>query len=243
MFPSTLSVAVPGPRRQRAALRRLQDTSTGGLGAGSPLTALTPALADDLRRFERDGIQTELIEVVAASMRHGRNLLVMLEYGDHVLPLTLYPDRRLMHCPLPHDQLLSLRLTDLFVRSVELAQGRAPEQSLDALPQELQSQYASMVPLCWELALRGARAELLPEIPAHAAFRIPPGVALQGFELNGTMAAAVHRMKREATNLKEMSAWAGFDRERAMRLLNGLYLQSALMATRTHPAACSDVFN
>ena len=68
-------------------------------------------------------------------------------------------------------------------------------------------------------------------------------MALQGFELSGTMAAAVHRMKREATNLKEMSAWAGFDRERAMRLLNGLYLQSALMATRTHPAACSDVFN
>ena len=40
----------------------------------------------------------------------------------------------------------------------------------------------------------------------------------------------------------EPAFWAGFDRERAMRLLNGLYLQSALMATRTHPAASSDVW-
>lgn len=207
----------------------------------SPLATLTPSLADDLRRFERNGMQTELIEVLAASMRHGRNLLVSLEYGNHALELTLYPSHRLMHCPLPLQRLLSLQLSDLFVQSVTLAPRRLPV--LTRLPSAEQALYGSMAPLGWELALRGARCELLPEIPSQAAFRIPPGVTVQGVDLHGTMAAAIHRLRREATNLKEMSAWAGFDRERAMRLLNGLYLQSALMATRAHPAACSDVFN
>ena len=243
MFQSTLSIAPPHLQRSSAFLRRLQESARAAGGSASPLTALTPALSDDLRRFERDGIQTELIEVVAASMRHGRNLRVHVEYGTRVLPLTLYPDRRLMYCPLPQEQLLALNLSDLFVLSVELCHSRLRDKDLESLPPSEHALYASMVQLSWELAMRGARAELLPEIPMHAAFRVPPGVALQGFELSGTVAAAVHRLKRETTNLKEMSAWAGFDRERAMRLLNGLYLQSALMATLSHPAACSDVFN
>ncbi len=48
------------------------------------------------------------------------------------------------------------------------------------------------------------------------------------------------RLKREAVNLRELSQWPGFDRERAMRLLNGLYLQAGLMVSRTHPAATND---
>jgi hypothetical protein len=100
--------------------------------------------------------------------------------------------------------------------------------------------YGALGPVTWELALRGNRSELLPEISRHAAFRIPPGVELQGLEIAGSLAAAVYRMKRDTTNLKEMSAWPGFDRERAMRLLNALYLQAGLMITRTHPAATND---
>jgi hypothetical protein len=50
----------------------------------------------------------------------------------------------------------------------------------------------------------------------------------------------VARLKREAVNLRELSQWPGFDRERAMRLLNGLYLQAGLMVSRTHPAATND---
>ncbi len=242
MFQSTLSVAAPNLRRASTYLRGLQESQPPGSGIPSHLASLSPSLADDLKRFERNGIQTELIEVVAASMRHGRDLLVQLEYGEHVLPLTLFPSRRLVHAPLPQHKLLSLRLADLFVLNVGPAHMKPPGVKND-LDSEAAALYASLGPLSWELVLRGARSELLPEIPSQAAFRIPPGVALQGLDLSGTLAAAVHRLQRESTNLKDLASWAGFDRERAMRLLNGLYLQSALMATRTHPAASSDVFN
>ena len=40
--------------------------------------------------------------------------------------------------------------------------------------------------------------------------------------------------------LREIATWPGFDRERAMRMLNGLYLHAALMVSRTHPAAIND---
>ena len=59
-------------------------------------------------------------------------------------------------------------------------------------------------------------------------------------ELSGSLADAVARLKRETTNLREMSQWPGFDRERATRLLNGLYLLAGLMVSRTHPAATND---
>jgi hypothetical protein len=37
-----------------------------------------------------------------------------------------------------------------------------------------------------------------------------------------------------------MAQWPGFERERATRLLNGLYLQGGLMVSRTHPAATNE---
>jgi hypothetical protein len=59
-------------------------------------------------------------------------------------------------------------------------------------------------------------------------------------ELSGSMAEAVARLKRDTINLREMAQWPGFDRERAVRLLNGLYLQAGLMVSRTHPAATNE---
>ena len=95
-------------------------------------------------------------------------------------------------------------------------------------------------PLLWELALRGAREELLPEIAGNAAYRIAPGVDLHGLNLTGSLATAVVRLQRATTNLREISDWPGFDRARATRLLNALYLQAGLMVTRTHPAATNE---
>ena len=52
--------------------------------------------------------------------------------------------------------------------------------------------------------------------------------------------AAVFRLRRQTSSLREIAEWTGFDRSRAMRMLNGLYLQAGLMVSRTHPAAASD---
>ena len=49
------------------------------------------------------------------------------------------------------------------------------------------------------------------------------------------------RLQRDNANLRDIAAWPGFDRSRAMRLLNGLYLQAALIISRTHPAASHEI--
>lgn len=225
-------------QRYLEELKRAGDTD----GGHSRLSTLSPSLMQDLQRFEhsrRPGEGLEVLEVLAACVRHGRSLLVHLLDDNRVLPLTVFPTERLVHCPMRMEQLIDIRLTDLRVMHVEPAVLKAPGHPDTALVAD-PALYAPLGPLLWELALRGAREDLLPEIAGMAAYRIAPGVDLRGMNLNGTMAAAVVRLKRATTNLREIAEWPGFDRARATRLLNALYLQSGLMVSRTHPAATNE---
>jgi hypothetical protein len=241
MFESTLPVGVPDLMRVSAFRRYLEETGRGDLDAASTrLSTLSPSLLLDLKRFEQGGRHTELLEVVAACVRHSRSLTIHLECDRRVLPLTVYPVERMAHCPVALAQLLQMRLNDFVVLRVEPATLRPPDPADPAMTSEIYQLFAPLGALTWELALRGSRGELLPEISPRAAYRIPPGVDLRGMELVGSLAAAVHRMKRQTTNLREMSNWTGFDRERATRLLNALYLQAGLMISRTHPAATNE---
>jgi hypothetical protein len=238
MFESTLSIGGPTAPKPSTWLGALPASDRPPAHAASGVATLWPSVIDDLKRFDRDGVQTELLEVIAASLRHHRNLLVLVEYGKRSIPLTLFPAQRLVHCPVSPAQLLSLRLHELFVLGVEPAVLEPPsDHDKPWLTPEEGMRLGSLDLLAWEMAMRGARSDLLPEISAQAAFRIPPGVTVQGFDLSGNMASALHRLKRQAANLRVISTWSGFDRDRATRMLNALYLQSALMATRTHPVA------
>jgi hypothetical protein len=215
------------------------DADTSG---STRLSSLSPSLLQDLKRFEParsagDGL--EVLEVMAACVRHARGLLVHLQDEDRVVPLTVFPTERLVHCPVPMAQFLAGRLPDLRVLHVEPAVLRPPGHRDSALVGEL-AHYAPLGLLLWELALRGAREELLPEIAGTAAYRIAPGLDLRGLRLTGSLAAAAVRLKRHTTNLREIAEWPGFDRARAMRMLNGLYLQAGLMVSRSHPAAAND---
>ncbi len=244
MFESTLPLGAPDLMRVSAFQRYLDEgTPTSDADTGtSRLSSLSPSLMQDLLRFEharRPGEGLEVLEVVAACVRHGCTLLLHLQDEGRVLPLTVFPTQRLVHCPMLMGQLLSTRLTDLHVLHVEQAVLRPPGHPDRALVGDHDC-YAPLGPLLWELALRGAREDLLPEIAGNAAYRIVPGVDLQGLNLSGSLAAAVTRLQRATTNLREISDWPGFDRARAMRLLNGLYLQAGLMVTRTHPAATNE---
>jgi hypothetical protein len=141
------------------------------------------------------------------------------------------PASRRVFSPLTAPQLMALRLPGLHVLRVEPAQPTdddSPAETAQALG-----------PLLWELALRGARGELLPEISGVATYRVTPGADLAGLDLGGTLATAVQRLRLQTTPLREIAGWPGFDRDRATRVLNGLYLQSALIVSRSHPGAVS----
>jgi hypothetical protein len=241
MFESTLPFGEPELMRASAFQRYLDDVARQGEpdAMASRLSTLSTSLMLDLMRFEQEGKQGGVIEILAACIRHARKLLIHLQMQDRVVPLTVFPVEHLVHCPMPMAQFLALPLSDLSVLHVEPAMLRPPGDRMPAMVGEPQH-YSALGPMLWELALRGARDELLPEIAGQAAYRISPGLNLRILDLSGSMAEAVARLKRDTTNLRELSQWPGFDRERATRLLNGLYLQAGLMVSRTHPAATNE---
>ncbi len=244
MFESTLPLGAPELMRVSRFQRylRQRDRERDAAAASTRLSQLNPSLMQDLMRFDgegRDGAGPEVLEVLAACVRHARALLIHLQCDGSVLPLTVFPVQRLAHCPLPLERLLASRLPQLTVLHVERARLPAPAGT-DAAAVGEAGRCTPLGPLLWELALRGGREELLPEIAGIAAYRVAPGVDLHGLELTGSLAAAVARLQRETTNLREIATWPGFDRGRAMRMLNGLYLQAGLIVTRTHPAAIND---
>lgn len=203
------------------------------------LSMLGRSLVQDLARFEDKGRETELLEVLAASVRHSRSLLIHLHCGEHVLPLTVFPADWLVHTPVPMATVMEWPLSDLRVLHYETPAMPPPGTAMPA--SDKPHHFSALGPLLWELALRGGRAELLPEIGGLAVYRVAPGVELRSLPLTGTLGMAVRRLRREACSLREIASWPGFDTERAARLLNGLYLQAGLMVSRSHPAAIGAV--
>ncbi|HTP74167.1 MAG TPA: hypothetical protein VML58_18295 [Burkholderiaceae bacterium] len=240
MFQSTLPLGEPDLMRVSAFQRYLDDlVRVGSVDATSTrLSSLSPSLMQDLERFERNGQQSELLDVLAACLRHGYPLTVNLQWTDRVVPLTLFPAERLVHCPVAMPQFLASRLSELQVMQVEPAMLRAPGHRDASLVGESQM-YSPLAPLLWEMALRGARDRLLPEIDGIAAYRVAPGVSLRGLEMPSILGTAIDRLRRRTRNLRDMASWPGLDRERAMRLLNALYLQGGLIVSRMHPSAAS----
>jgi hypothetical protein len=78
---------------------------------------------------------------------------------------------------------------------------------------------------------------LLAEITGTAAYRALKNPEADGVTIGGPLRSAAQRLRRETVALRDIAAWPGMSIERACRLLNGLYLSSSLLATRSHPAA------
>ena len=224
------------PRVSDFQRRQRQLGHAADPGANSTLQpTLDASLLQDLQRFETPAGTggaaaqgPEVLAVMAAAVRHSRALRLLLEHEGLVLPLTVRPQDRVVHAPLALEQWSLLRWSTLKVLQVEPA-------GTDADP-PLPTQVVPLGLVLWALALQGSRAELLPEIAGPVAYRIAPGTDLSGLDLGGLLASAVARLQHQTSSLAELSQWPGFDRDRAMRLLNGLYLQAGLMITRTRPA-------
>lgn len=240
MFESTLPIGEPDLMRASAFQRYVDElVRDGGSTLSSRLSQLTPSLLQDLMRFEHDGRQAELLEVVAACLRHSRPLCIHLRCAGKVIPLTLFPMERLAHCPMPAAHFLECALSTLEVMHVEPALLRPPGDPVVQLVGEPHL-YHPLAPLTWELAMHGSREDLLPEIAGTAAYRVAPGLDMRQLTLSPTLRAGIRRLQRQTSNLREISEWPGFTRSHAMRLLNALYLQAGLIVSRTHPAATQD---
>ena len=244
MAPSTLPPDVPDLMHVSDFRRYLQprpaaDARRGG--RDTHLNTLPTGLRQDLLRFEQAGSRGELLDVMAAALRHGQALLVHLALADRVIPLTLFPHERLMHSPLSPDQWAGLPLGALSVLQVEPAL-MTPPGSQRQMARGEAAHYGPLSVLSWKLALNGARATLLPELRGHVAYRVTRGANLAGLALPASMQSAVRQLRRQPAGLDTVAGCPGLGPEPAARLLNGLYLQSALIVSRAHPAAGSRWF-
>ena len=222
--------------------RALAWAAAAGTGvAGTRLSSLDTSLMQDLLRFDLvggPGPGLAVLEVMAGALRHGRSLRVEMRHDAREVVWTVFPNQNVFHCALSADHLSRLHLRRLQVERVEPAR-REPPAADARTPHTF-----ALRPWLWDLALNGSRGELLPEIAGPVAYRVSPAgelAALQQLEQGATLTAAVARLRLETTALSDIECWPGFDRDRAQRLLNGLYLSAALMVSRSHPSALQDL--
>ncbi len=241
MFHTTLPQGAPDLIRASEFRRYLDELGQADAAAGknSRLSDLSESLLQDLMRFEQAEQHGELLEVLAACMRHGQALAIHLQWGDRVLTLTVFPSQRLAFSAVPMEQVLETRLSELQVLQVERATLRPPGDDDTALIGD-PALYRPLAPVLWAMAWRGPREELLPEISGQAAYRVPPALELASLEMPAAVASCINRLRRQTCNLREICAMPGIDRPRACRMLNALYLQAGLIVSRTHPAATNE---
>lgn len=198
-------------------------------------TVLPTTLLADLRQVDarRGG---DVLEVVAACMRHREPALLLLQYQQLVWPLTLFPPQSLAHSPRDlvvegtREGLATLRLID-----VEPPGARPPGHWMHERVAAAAA-YRPLLPLLWKLALDGPRRDLLGELGGRAAYRLMRAPHDE-LPLAGALVPAAERLRRESAPLREIAGWPGLSLERASRLLNGLYLTGHLLVSRSHPSA------
>lgn len=235
MFRSTLPASPTTGFPQTDHPSTLADLSPQALaraGDAGPST-LSPSLLRDLSRYAADPVSAQLLPVVAASMRHGKALSLLVGLDDRTLSLALHPRRQLYGCDLDLCALLDQSFSRIRLQRVE------SDESLDAVPgSEIEPPLAthahigSLRPLLWHLALRGAFGELLPELAGELRCRVTLGVTLTGLPVDGAIRRLVQRMKSAPLSIDELMSATPLSRRTVQRVWNALYLQSALMVSR-----------
>src|ERR1700712_1145498 len=76
-----------------------ESTGTSGFASIGGHTVLPTTLLADLRRLEASGHGNDVLELVAACVRHHDAALLCLEYEGLVWPVTLFPGSMLYHSP------------------------------------------------------------------------------------------------------------------------------------------------
>ena len=216
---------------------RVRQRSGGsGFARLDARSVLGTTLLADLRRLDADGSSDDVLEVAAACMRHREPALLYLQYDALVWPVTLFPAQLLYHSPRDLSQARPAALARLTLLGTEAPGVRPPGHWMHERVAQA-AHYHALQPLLWMLAIDGPRARLLAEIAGTTAYRALRHPAEAGLTFGGALVPAIERLHRETVSLRTISRWPGMSVERACRLLNGLYLSSALLATRAHPAA------
>ncbi len=211
-------------------------TGTSGFARLEGPTVISTTLQADLYGMDQRAPERDTLEVMAACMRHRESLLMYLENQSLVWPVTLFPQHVLYHSPRDMVALCQSGLENMKLMMIEPPGVRPPGHWMHERVASTEH-YRALSPLLWAVALRGPRREILNEVGGTAAYRALKNPASEGLPTGGAMTSAIERLRRESASLREIASWPGMSLERASRLLNAMYLVSALMVTRSHPSA------
>jgi hypothetical protein len=212
------------------------ETGTSGFARLGPATLLPTTLLADLRRLEHNQLEGDVLEIVAACMRHHEPALLYLQHEELVWPVTLFPSQLLYHSPRDMGQASTKGMAGLTLLGYEPPGVRPPGHWMFERVAQAEH-YRPLPPLLWAIALHGPRNTLLNEIGGTAAYRALKNPAGEGLVAPGALGSAAEHLRRESASLREIARWPGMSIERASRLLNALYLATGLLVTRSHPAA------
>ncbi|HMC15770.1 MAG TPA: hypothetical protein VKI18_09070 [Albitalea sp.] len=212
------------------------QTGTSGFARLGPATLLPTTLMADLQRVENNLLEGDVLEIVAACMRHHEPALLYLQHEELVWPITLFPSQLLYHSPRDMALASTKGMAGLKVLGYEPPGVRPPGHWMFERVAAAEH-YRPMPPLLWAIALHGPRNTLLDEIGGTAAYRALKNPADEGLVAPGALGSAAERLRRESAPLRDIARWPGMSTDRASRLLNALYLATGLLVTRSHPAA------
>ena len=198
-------------------------------------TLLPTTMLSDLRQLDSRREGGDVLEILAAAMRHRQSALVCLQYDGLVWPVTVFPAELVYHSPRDMALAAADGLAALKVLSCDAPGMRPPGHWMHERVGRMEH-YHPLKPLLWNLALHGPRNELLSEIAGHAAYRVTLSRE-DRLLAPGALGPAADRLRSESVSLRDIARWPGMSTDRACRLLNALYLTSALMVMRSHPAA------
>lgn len=219
--------------------RMRNETGTSGFSRLDGPSIIPSTLQGDLYRMdERGDLERDVLEVIASCLRHREPALLYLHHQGLVWPVTVFPTHMLYHSPRDMVEASAQGLDDLRLIMLEPPGVRPPGHWMHERVANTEH-YRPMEPLLWAMALKGPRRSTLDEVGGTAAYRALKHPGNEGLPCSGAVTSAIDRLRRESASLRDIAGWPGMSLERASRLLNAMYLVSALMITRSHPSARS----
>ena len=219
----------PPPARRKTASPVSSPQPGGEDGASS---SLGRSFLADLRRFDDHPEGCGLLPAVAASVRH--NLTVALHlWRDEGQPVTLkvYPRDRWVQCNVDLSALSAQALARLQFSHAERLMPLCEATPVSGTPG-----CGPLGPLLWQLATLGPTRELLPEIAGTAMYRLAPAPHIDELPMTPVMGRLLSCLRGPPPTVAARADAAGCEATQVHRFLNALYLQSALMVTRSFPA-------
>lgn len=212
---------------------RTQSSMPAGFG-GTRVT--TSSLMGELDELQRRQVGRDVVEVLAACRRAQEQARLYLRLDDLVWPITVFPHSGVYYSR--HDLLRTFEhgVRNLEIVAVEPSSVSEPGQR-ERERSEVAEFFRPLRPALWSLAISSPTRGLLKEIAGTAAYRALRRLDAEGMSGSGAIRHAAHRLHTEAASLRHIAQWPGMTLERAIRLLNALYLTSNLMVTRSHPRA------